>query len=131
MDAAMRPVADAIDVPTELLVAGVWRQAGSGRRLEVHDPATDTVLASIADADPGDTEAAVAAADAAAADWAATAPRFRADLLMRAFGLMHDRSEELARLICLENGKSMADARSEVAYAAEFFRWYAEEGVRL
>ena len=131
MDATMRTLVDSIEVPTELLVAGVWRPAASGRRLDVSDPATGLVLASVADADAGDAEAAVGAASAAAADWAATAPRVRADLLMRAFHLMHDRSEELARLICLENGKSLADARSEVGYAAEFFRWYAEEGVRL
>ena len=131
MDATMRTLVDSIEVPTELLVAGVWRPAASGRRLDVSDPATSRVLASVADADPGDAEAAVGAASAAAADWAATAPRVRADLLMRAFHLMHDRGEELARLISLENGKSLADARSEVSYAAEFFRWYAEEGVRL
>ena len=131
MDASMRTLVDSIEVPTELLVAGAWRPADSGRRLDVCDPATSLVLASVADADAGDAEAAVAAASAAAADWAATAPRARADLLMRAFHLMHDRSEELSRLICLENGKSLADARSEVGYAAEFFRWYAEEGVRL
>jgi succinate-semialdehyde dehydrogenase/glutarate-semialdehyde dehydrogenase len=131
MDAAMKPVVAAIDVPTELWVAGAWRPAASGRRLDVSNPATDAVLASVADADPGDAVAAVDAAAAAAADWASTAPRFRADLLMRAFDLMHLRSEDLARLICLENGKSLPDARSEVTYAAEFFRWYAEEGVRL
>jgi succinate-semialdehyde dehydrogenase / glutarate-semialdehyde dehydrogenase len=130
-DATMRTLVDSIEVPTELLVAGIWRPAASGRRLDVSDPATGAVLASVADADRGDAEAAVGAAAAAAADWAATAPRARADLLMRAFHLMHDRSEELARLISYENGKSLADARSEVSYAAEFFRWYAEEGVRL
>jgi succinate-semialdehyde dehydrogenase / glutarate-semialdehyde dehydrogenase len=130
-DATMRTLVDLIEVPTELLVAGIWRPAASGRRLDVSDPATGAVLASVADADRGDAEAAVGAAAAAAADWAATAPRARADLLMRAFHLMHDRSEELARLISYENGKSLADARSEVGYAAEFFRWYAEEGVRL
>jgi succinate-semialdehyde dehydrogenase/glutarate-semialdehyde dehydrogenase len=131
MDAAMRPVVDAIEVPTELLVAGVWQPAGEGRRIEVSDPATGTVLAWVADADPRDAEAAVDAAADAAAGWAATAPRHRADLLMRAFELMHEKSEQLALLISLENGKSLADARSEVTYAAEFFRWYAEEGVRL
>ena len=131
MDATMRTLVDSLEVPTELLVAGVWRPAASGRRLDVSDPATSLVLASVADADAGDAEAAVGAASAAAAEWAATAPRARADLLMRAFHLMHDRSEQLARLISLENGKSLADARSEVGYAAEFFRWYAEEGVRL
>jgi len=131
VDEVLRPVADVIDVPTDLFVAGTWRPAGAGRRLEVADPATGSVLATVADADTEDAAAAVDAAAAAAADWAATSPRFRADLLMRAFDLMRERSEELALLISLENGKSLADARGEVAYAAEFFRWYAEEGVRL
>ncbi len=131
LDSALRPILEAIDVPTDLLVAGDRRPAAGGRRFEVSDPATGTVLADVADADPADAVAAVDAASAVAADWAATAPRSRADLLMRAYGLMHERSEELALLISLENGKSLADARSEVTYAAEFFRWYAEEGVRL
>ena len=131
MDASLRPIVDSIAVPTELLVGGTWRPAADGRRLEVRDPAHGTVLASVADADPSDATAAVGAAAAAATGWAATSPRARADLLMRAFDLMHARSEELALLISLENGKSLADARSEVTYAAEFFRWYAEEGVRL
>ncbi|WP_457188433.1 NAD-dependent succinate-semialdehyde dehydrogenase [Nocardioides sp. P5_E3] len=131
VDEVLRPVADVIDVPTDLFVAGTWRPAAAGRRLEVADPATGSVLATVADADTDDATAAVDAAAAAAADWAATSPRSRADLLMRAFHLMQERSEELALLISLENGKSLADARGEVAYAAEFFRWYAEEGVRL
>ena len=130
VDEVLRPVADVIDVPTDLFVAGTWRPAAAGRRLEVADPATGSVLATVADADTDDAAAAVDAAAAAAADWAATSPRSRADLLMRAFHLMQERSEELALLISLENGKSLADARGEVAYAAEFFRWYAEEGVR-
>ena len=128
---AVQPVTETLEVPTELLVAGEWRAAASGRLLEVSDPATGNVLATVADADTGDAQAAVAAAAAAAAGWAATSPRARSDILMRVFALMHDHSEELARLISLENGKSLADARSEVSYAAEFFRWYAEEGVRL
>jgi succinate-semialdehyde dehydrogenase/glutarate-semialdehyde dehydrogenase len=131
LDVSLRPVVDAIEVPTDLLVAGAWRPATGGARLAVADPATGSVLAEVADADVADAVAAVDAAAAAAGDWAATSPRFRADLLMRAYALMHERSEELALLISLENGKSLADARSEVTYAAEFFRWYAEEGVRL
>ena len=131
MDSSLRQVVGALDVPTELLIGADWRPAASARRLDVRDPATGIVLASVADADPSDATAAVDAAAAAAANWAATSPRSRADLLMRAFGLMLDKSEELARLISLENGKSLPDARSEVSYAAEFFRWYAEEGVRL
>lgn len=130
-DAVLAPIVDTIDVPTELFVGGVWQPAASGRRLEVSDPSTGAVIASVADAGTDDARAAVDAAAAAAADWAATAPRARADLLMRAFALMQSRSEELALLISLENGKSLTDARGEVAYAAEFFRWYAEEGVRL
>ncbi len=128
---AVRPVTETLEVPTELLIAGEWRPAAGARQLEVTDPATGSVLATVADADTSDAQGAVAAAAAAAADWAVTSPRARSDLLMRVFALMHDHSEELARLISLENGKSLADARSEVAYAAEFFRWYAEEGVRL
>ncbi|MFC3687941.1 NAD-dependent succinate-semialdehyde dehydrogenase [Aquipuribacter hungaricus] len=131
LDTALRPVLDALDVPTDLLVDGVWRAAAGGRRLEVTDPADGSVLATVADAGPADAVAAVEAAAAAAAGWAATPPRERSDLLLRVFDLMLDRSEELALLISLENGKSLADARGEVRYAAEFFRWYAEEGVRL
>jgi len=130
-DAVLAPLVDGLDVPTELFIAGAWRPAASGRRIEVSDPSTGAALASVADAGTDDARAAVDAAAAAATGWAAWSPRARADLLMRAFGLMQGRSEELARLISLENGKSLADARGEVAYAAEFFRWYAEEGVRL
>ncbi len=129
--AAMTPVVDALEVPTDLLVAGTWRPARSGRRLDVTDPATGAVLASVADADVTDAGSALDAAAAAAPGWAATSPRERAEVLLRAFELMHDKREELALLISLENGKALADARSEVAYAADFFRWYAEEGVRL
>lgn len=131
MDAATRPIVDTLDVPTDLFVGGVWRPADGGRRFEVLDPASGASLASVADADIIDAVAAVDAAEAAASAWASTPPRARADLLMRAFDLMHEQREELALLISLENGKSLADARSEVTYAAEFFRWYAEEGVRL
>ncbi len=127
----MLPVVDALDVPTDLLLDGRWRPAGSGRRLAVTDPSSDAVLATVADAGVEDARAAVDAAAAAAAGWAATAPRARSEVLLRTFELMRDRSEELALLISLENGKALPDARAEVAYAAEFFRWYAEEGVRL
>jgi len=88
------------------------------------------VIAKVADGTIEDAIAAVDAADAAAASWAATVPRERSEILRKAFELMRKRSEELARLISLENGKALSDARSEVAYAAEFFRWYAEEAVR-
>ncbi len=117
--------------PTDLFIDGKSVPAASGRRFEVTDPATDEVIASVADGDLEDATAALDAAERAAADWAATPPRERSRILLAAFDLMSARAEELARLVSLENGKAMADARGEVAYAAEFFRWYAEEAVRL
>jgi succinate-semialdehyde dehydrogenase/glutarate-semialdehyde dehydrogenase len=118
------------DAPTDLFLGGKWVPASTGGRFDVYDPATGDVIASVADGSVQDALAAVDAADAAAAGWAATAPRERAEILRRAFELMTDRAEDLARLIALENGKALVDARGEVAYAAEFFRWYAEEAVR-
>ncbi|NHC12840.1 NAD-dependent succinate-semialdehyde dehydrogenase [Motilibacter deserti] len=118
-------------LPTDLLIGGVWRPAASGRRLDVVDPSTGSPITSVADADVDEAVAAVDAAAAAADDWAATSPRARAEVLRRAFDLMTERREELAQLISSENGKSLVDARGEVAYAAEFFRWYAEEAVRV
>ncbi len=85
----------------------------------------------MADAGVEDAAAAVDAAAAAAAGWAATAPRKRSEILRRCFELMTERAEMLAQLISLENGKALRDAHGEVAYAAEFFRWNAEEAVRI
>jgi succinate-semialdehyde dehydrogenase/glutarate-semialdehyde dehydrogenase len=97
---------------------------------EVCDPATGEHLARVRDAGHADAVAAVDAAAAAFPGWAATAPRARSEVLMRAFELMRRDHEELARVIAAENGKSLADARAEASYAAEFFRWFAEEAVR-
>ncbi|WP_283135721.1 NAD-dependent succinate-semialdehyde dehydrogenase [Rhizohabitans arisaemae] len=108
----------------------MFRPARSGSRFDVLDPATIDVIASVADASVDDAMLAVDAAEAAAAAWAAAPPRERSRILLRAYDLLTARSEEIARLISLENGKAMADARGEVAYAAEFFRWYGEEAVR-
>jgi len=118
------------DTPTDLFLGGKWVPASSGGRFDVYDPATGEVIASVADGSVEDAIAAVDAADAAAAEWAATAPRHRAEILRAAFELMTARKDELARLISLENGKALTDAAGEVAYAAEFFRWYSEEAVR-
>jgi succinate-semialdehyde dehydrogenase/glutarate-semialdehyde dehydrogenase len=104
--------------------------ASDGGRFDVVDPATGQVLTSVADGTVQDSIAAVDAAAAAAQAWAATAPRERAEVLRRAFELMTARADEIAHLISLENGKALTDARGETAYAAEFFRWYAEEAVR-
>ncbi|MEV7344664.1 NAD-dependent succinate-semialdehyde dehydrogenase [Streptomyces sp. NPDC093544] len=117
-------------VPTELFIGGRWRPSSDGSRIDVLDPATGEKIADTADATTQDALAAVDAAAAALPAWSATAPRKRAELLSRVFDLMIRQAEELAELIVLENGKTLADARAEVAYAAEFFRWYAEEAVR-
>ena len=117
-------------LPTNCLIAGDWRDASDGARFDVHDPATGEVITSVASASIDDGLAAVTAAHDALAGWAATSPRDRAEILRRAFGLMIERSSEIAELIVRENGKALSDALGETAYAAEFFRWYAEEAVR-
>ena len=118
-----------IDVPTGLLIGGEWVK-GTGT-FPVLNPATEEPLAEVADGTVADALDAVGAAHDALPGWAATAPRRRAEILHRAFDLMIARSESLARLMSAENGKSLRDARGEAAYAAEFFRWYAEEAVRM
>ncbi|MDB5615586.1 MAG: NAD-dependent aldehyde dehydrogenase [Devosia sp.] len=111
-----------------LFIGGRWLP---GADIAVVDPSTEEVLAKVADAGVDDAMAAVDAAAAAAPGWRGTPPRQRAEILRRCFVLMMGRHEELAVLISLENGKSLTDARGEVTYAAEFFRWYGEEAVRI
>jgi succinate-semialdehyde dehydrogenase/glutarate-semialdehyde dehydrogenase len=119
-----------IDAPTSLLIDGQWSSGRAGT-LPVLNPATEDLLAEVADASPEDALEAVGAAARAFPSWAATPPRQRAECLRRAYELMTQRSEQLARLMVLENGKALRDARGEILYAAEFFRWYAEEAVRI
>ena len=119
------------DLATDLLIGGQWRPSSAGRRIDVSNPATEALIASVADATVQDAAAAVEAASKAAAGWAATAPRKRSEILRRCFELMMRDAEPLAQLITAENGKALFDARGEVAYAAEFFRWFAEEAVRI
>lgn len=114
-----------------LYVDGSWRQSKSGRKIDVTDPSTGALLAAVADATVEDAQASVEAASRAAPGWRSTPPRKRSEILRRCFELMIERSEMLATLISLENGKALRDARGEVAYAAEFFRWNAEEAVRI
>jgi succinate-semialdehyde dehydrogenase / glutarate-semialdehyde dehydrogenase len=118
-------------VPTDLFIGGTWRAASDGGRFDVTDPATGDVIAQVADGSVDDGLAAVAAAAQAGPAWAATAPRQRAEILRRAWELMTERADEIATLISLENGKALVDAKGETTYAAEFFRWYAEETVRM
>ena len=122
---------DGLAVPRQLLIAGNWQSASGGDVVDVINPSDASIITGIADADVEDGLAAVDAAAAAFPEWAATPPRRRAEILRRCFELMTERSEQLAHLISLENGKALADARGEVAYAAEFFRWYSEEAVRI
>jgi succinate-semialdehyde dehydrogenase/glutarate-semialdehyde dehydrogenase len=127
---ALEALGDYDHLLTDLWIGGKAVPASDGGRFDVLDPATGEVLASVADGTVDDAIAAVDAAEAAAADWAATSPRERSEILRRAFELMTAEAETLAKLVTLENGKALPDARGEVAYAAEFFRWYAEEAVR-
>lgn len=115
---------------TNLFIGGQWVKSSSEQRFGIFDPASGQLITTVADGSVQDGIAAVDAAAAAAAGWAATAPRERAEVLRRAFESMTAQAEDLARLVSLENGKALVDARGEVAYAAEFFRWYSEEAVR-
>ncbi len=118
-------------VPSGLLVGGGFRQASGGRTFEVEDPATCKPLCSVADASPEDGMAALEAAAAAQASWAATPPRDRGEILRGAFELVTERAEDLALLMTLEMGKPLAESQAEISYAAEFFRWFSEEAVRI
>ena len=117
-------------VPTDLWIGGQWRKASDGERFDVIDPATESTITSVASATVEDAIAAVAAASDAFPGWAAKKPRERSEILRKAFELVTRDAERLAKLMTLENGKALPDARAEVAYAAEFFRWNAEEAVR-
>jgi succinate-semialdehyde dehydrogenase/glutarate-semialdehyde dehydrogenase len=118
-------------VPTKLLIDGAWRAAGSGRTLSVEDPATGGSLIEVANGDVTDALAALDAADRAQPAWAATPPRERGEILRRAFEALTDNAGDLALLMTLEMGKPLAESRTEITYAAEFFRWYSEEAVRI
>ncbi|RZS80100.1 succinate semialdehyde dehydrogenase [Motilibacter rhizosphaerae] len=118
-------------VPTQLFIGGQWRDAEGARTVPVDDPATQEVLVEVADASVADGRAALDAAVAAQASWAGTAPRDRAEILRRAFETITARAEELALLMTLEMGKPVKESLGEITYAAEFFRWFSEEAVRV
>ena len=117
-------------IPTDSLIGARWHDAAARPRMDVINPATGEVLTSVANAGLPEASFAVDAAHAAAREWARTATRTRSELLSRCFEKIVSNAEWLAQLISLENGKALSDARSEVLYAAEFFRWYAQEAVR-
>jgi len=117
--------------PTQLYIAGDWRDAGGGETLAVEDPSTGDTIAEVADATADDAKAALDACVAVQEEWAAHPPRERGEILRRVFEAMNERADELALLMTLEMGKPLAESKAEIAYAAEFLRWFAEEAVRI
>ncbi len=115
----------------DLYIGGVWRDSSDAARIAVVDPSTEEVIAHVADAGPADAADALDAAAAAGTLWAARAPRERGEILRRSFELLIQHREAFARLVTLESGKALSEARAEVTYAAEFLRWYSEEAVRV
>ena len=116
---------------TQLLIGGEWRDGAGAERFDVENPANEEVIASVAAGTTADATEACEAAARAQASWAATRLVSAGEILRRTWQLMVEHTDELARLITLEHGKPLADARGEVVYAAEFFRWNAEEAVRI
>ena len=125
----IKPIIDTLN--TGLFIDGQWRSAEGGKTIEVHNPATGETITTVADGSAADAEAAIRAAGEAQADWAATAPRERAEILRRAFELLTERADDIAAVMTAEMGKPFAESKGEVAYGAEFFRWFSEEAVRF
>jgi succinate-semialdehyde dehydrogenase / glutarate-semialdehyde dehydrogenase len=118
-------------VPNQLFIGGEWRGASGGETLSVEDPSTGESLVDVADATPEDAVAALDACAAVQAEWAAHPPRERGEILRRAWERINERADELALVMTLEMGKPLAESKAEIAYASEFFRWFAEEAVRI
>ena len=117
--------------PNQLFIGGEWRDAGGGETLAVEDPSTGDALVEVADATADDAVAALDAAVEAQASWATHPPRERGEILRRGYEAMNERADELALLMTLEMGKPLAESKAEIAYAAEFLRWFSEEAVRI
>src|SRR6266542_2230968 len=118
-------------VPKDLFIGGEWRPAASGKTFAVEDPATGESLCEVADGDGTDALAALDSAVNAQEAWAARPPRERGEILRRTYELLTERTDDLALLMTLEMGKPVDDSRGEIKYAAEFFRWFSEEAVRI
>jgi succinate-semialdehyde dehydrogenase/glutarate-semialdehyde dehydrogenase len=117
-------------VEKRLLIGGEWRDASGGETFAIEDPSNGETLCEIADGTPDDARAAMDAAVAAQAEWAASAPNDRSEILHAAFQAMADNAEELALLMTLEMGKTIAESKAEITYASEFFRWNSGEALR-
>jgi succinate-semialdehyde dehydrogenase/glutarate-semialdehyde dehydrogenase len=122
-------VVDAVE--KRLLIGGEWRDATGGGTLPVEDPSTGETIAEVADAGPEDAKAALEAAGEAQADWAQSPPNERSRILWHAFEKLNERKDELALLMTLEMGKPVAESEAEIVYAAEFFRWFSGEALRI
>src|SRR3954469_22151428 len=118
-------------VPKQLYIGGEWRDAAEGATLSVEDPATEETLVEVADGTPDDAKAALGAASDVQAEWAQHPPRERGEILRRAWEMIGEREDELALLMTLEMGKTVKESKAEIAYAGEFFRWFAEQAVRI
>ena len=118
-------------VPNQLLIGGEWRDGSEGATFGVEDPSTGDTLCQVADGTPDDAMAALDAAHAQQADWAATSPNERGEVLWRAFEMLNERADDLALLMTLEMGKPVAESKAEIIYAAEFFRWFSGEALRI
>jgi succinate-semialdehyde dehydrogenase/glutarate-semialdehyde dehydrogenase len=118
-------------VKTQLYIGGEWRDASEGGTIPVEDPATGETIAEVPDCTPEDADAALGAAHETFQEFRNHPPRERSDILRRAYDLITERADELALLMTLEMGKPVAESKAEIAYAANFFRWYAEEATRI
>src|SRR5215213_4521650 len=118
-------------VAKQLYIGGEWRDASGGEPLAVEDPATGEALCEVADGTPDDAKAALDAAVAKQAEWAATPPNERSAILWRVFLALNERADDLALLMTLEMGKAVAESKAEIAYSAEFFRWFSGEALRI
>ncbi|WP_028022072.1 NAD-dependent succinate-semialdehyde dehydrogenase [Enterovibrio calviensis] len=123
-------IVDNITIPTGLKIGGEWRHQGRAT-IPVYNPADESQLTTIASADAQDAQDAIEAASRGFSTWRKTSPRHRSEVLRRAFHLMQERKETIARIITLEEGKTLNEARGEVNYASEFFRWFADQSVQM
>jgi succinate-semialdehyde dehydrogenase / glutarate-semialdehyde dehydrogenase len=119
------------EVTKGLIIGGSVRDATEQKTFGVEDPSTGELLCDVADASPEDGMVALKAAHDAQPEWAATAPRERGEILRRAFELITERADDIALIMTLEMGKPLAESKAEITYAAEFFRWFSEEAVRI
>jgi succinate-semialdehyde dehydrogenase / glutarate-semialdehyde dehydrogenase len=132
MDMKTSPLAQLKDpslLKTDALINGQWVAGNS--RFDITDPATGAVLADVANLGPAETEAAIAAANAAWPAWKAKTAKERSIILRKWYDLLMANQDDLGRIMTAEQGKPLAEAKGEVAYGASFVEWFAEEAKRI